>query len=54
MLVSAAVALVAVPFTTLAVQVLVEGPLTRLDGDIADSLNAFVHEHDGLSGSSRR
>ena len=49
-LVSAAVALVAVPFTALAVQVLVEGPLTRLDGDIADSLNTFVHEHDGFIG----
>jgi undecaprenyl-diphosphatase len=49
-LVSAAVALIAVPFTALAVQVLVEGPLTRFDGDIADSLNEFVHEHDGFIG----
>jgi undecaprenyl-diphosphatase len=48
--VSVAIALVAVPFTALAVQVLVEGPLTRLDGDIADSLNEFVHEHDGFIG----
>jgi undecaprenyl-diphosphatase len=39
-----AVVLVAVPFATLLFQVLGEGPLTRLDGNIANRLNDLVHE----------
>lgn len=40
--------LVAVPFGTLLFQVVAGGPLTRLDGDLADSLNDYVHRRDGL------
>jgi membrane-associated phospholipid phosphatase len=49
-LVSAAVALVAIPFNLLLVQVLQTGPVTRFDGDVADSFNAFMHDHDGFVG----
>lgn len=45
---AAAIVLVAVPFSTLLFQVLAEGPLTELDGDLADSLNRYVHDHDGM------
>lgn len=38
--------LVAVPFSFLLFQVLFDGPLTRLDGDIADSLNRAVRDDD--------
>jgi undecaprenyl-diphosphatase len=40
-----AVVLVAVPFATLLFQVLGRGPLTRLDGRIANRLNASVNGH---------
>lgn len=36
--------LVTVPFATLLFQVLAEGPLTRLDGRIANRLNDWVHD----------
>lgn len=36
--------LVAVPFASLLFQVLAEGPLTRLDGRIANRLNAWVYD----------
>ena len=39
-----AVVLVAVPFATLLFQVLAKGPLTRLDGRIANDLNHWVHD----------
>jgi membrane-associated phospholipid phosphatase len=45
-----AVVLVAAPFSALLFQVLAGGPMTRLDGDLADSLNRFVHERDGWVG----
>lgn len=48
LLFAAAIVLVAVPFATLLFQVVAEGPLTRLDGDIADALNEFVHRREGL------
>lgn len=40
--------LVAVPFSFLLFQVLLDGPITRFDGDLADRLNAWVHERDGV------
>lgn len=40
--------LVVVPFSILLFQVLLEGPLTRLDGNLADSLNQAVRERDGV------
>ena len=43
-----AVVLVAVPFATLLFQVLGQGPLTRLDGNIANRLNALVYESPGV------
>jgi undecaprenyl-diphosphatase len=39
-----AVVLVAVPFATLLFQVLAKGPVTRLDGRVANWLNDQVHE----------
>lgn len=39
--------LVVVPFSMLLFQVLLEGPLTRLDGDLADRLNQAVRGRDG-------
>jgi undecaprenyl-diphosphatase len=45
-LVSAAVALVAIPFNALTVQVVIEGPVTGIDGDLADALNRAVHDRD--------
>lgn len=44
----AAILLVAIPFATLLFQVVAEGPLTRLDGDIADRLNDAVHSRRGV------
>lgn len=44
-LVGLAIVLVAVPFTTLLFQVMGDGSLTRLDGRVADDLNAWVHRH---------
>lgn len=41
-----AMVLVAVPFSFLLFQVLLEGPLTRTDGDIADRLNRMVRDND--------
>ncbi|MEY2453728.1 MAG: hypothetical protein QOD92_3302 [Acidimicrobiaceae bacterium] len=38
-----AIVLVAVPFATLVFQVLAKGPLTRLDGSVANRLNDWVH-----------
>ncbi len=43
-LVAVAIVLVAIPFATLLFQVVAEGPLTRVDGDVADALNGYVHE----------
>lgn len=40
----AAFAIVVVPFATLVFEVLAKGPLTRLDGSIANSLNNWVHD----------
>lgn len=45
-----ALVLVAAPFFGLLVQVLSDGPLTRVDGDIADDLNRWVSGHPGLIG----
>jgi undecaprenyl-diphosphatase len=41
-----ALVLVAVPFSYLLFQVLFEGPLTRVDGDLANRLNHAVRGHD--------
>jgi undecaprenyl-diphosphatase len=41
-----AMVLVVVPFSILLFQVLLEGPLTRVDGDVADRLNDAVRDHD--------
>jgi undecaprenyl-diphosphatase len=49
-LIGAAIVLVAVPFSLLLFQVLAEGPITRLDGALANRLNSTVHAHDGLVG----
>ncbi|MEY2422149.1 MAG: hypothetical protein QOI95_2216 [Acidimicrobiaceae bacterium] len=38
-----AIVLVTVPFATLVFQVLAKGPLTRLDGSVANRLNDWVH-----------
>lgn len=43
-LLGVAIVLVAVPFSSLTFQVLADGPITRLDGDIADRLNDWVHQ----------
>lgn len=43
-----AIVLVAVPFSTLLFEVLGKGPLTRLDGRIANRLNDLVHAHPAL------
>lgn len=45
-----ALVLVAVPFSYLLFEVLGGGPITELDGDLADRLNAAVHGHDGWVG----
>ncbi len=42
-LLGVAIVLVAVPFSSLTFQVLADGPITRLDGDIANRLNDWVH-----------
>lgn len=47
LLVVAAV-LVAVPFATLLFQVVAQGPVTRLDGRLADDFNDAVHVHPAL------
>lgn len=47
-LVAVALTLVAVPFTALLLQVLAKGPLTRADGRVANSLNAWVHGRWGV------
>jgi undecaprenyl-diphosphatase len=39
------VVLVAVPFSALLFEVLAKGPLTRIDGDVANRLNDLVHGH---------
>jgi undecaprenyl-diphosphatase len=43
-----AIVLIAVPFSTLVFEVLGKGPLTRLDGRIANRLNDAVHGSPGL------
>lgn len=43
-----AAVLVAVPFATLLFQVVAEGPITRLDGRLADDLNDAVHDRPAL------
>lgn len=43
-LVAIAIVLVAVPFSSLTFQVLADGPITRLDGQVANRLNQWVHE----------
>lgn len=40
--------LVSAPFATLLFQVVAEGPLTRLDGRLADDLNNYVHRRETL------
>ena len=45
-LVAIAIVLVAVPFSSLTFQVLADGPITRVDGEIANRLNDWVHESD--------
>lgn len=47
-LVGAAIALVAIPFAGLTFEVMGRGPLTRLDGNIANGLNAWVHRNEGV------
>ena len=47
-LLALAIVLVAIPFSTLLFQVLAKGPITRFDGNLADSLNAFVHKSEYL------
>jgi undecaprenyl-diphosphatase len=42
-----AIVLVAVPFATLVFQVVAKGPLTELDGDVANRLNRSVHDSPG-------
>jgi undecaprenyl-diphosphatase len=43
-----AMVLVAVPFSFLLFQVLLDGPITRFDGHLANQLNDHVRGHDGL------
>lgn len=43
-----AVVLVTVPFAYLLFEVLAEGPLTRMDGRVADALNHWIHERETL------
>ena len=45
-LLAVAIVLVAVPFSSLTFQVLADGPITRVDGDIANRLNDWVHQSD--------
>jgi undecaprenyl-diphosphatase len=40
-----AVVAVAIPFTTLLLEVLAKGPATRLDSRVANTMNAWVHRH---------
>jgi undecaprenyl-diphosphatase len=47
-LVGLALVLVAVPFSTLLFQVLAEGPLTRADASVANTMNERVHDHHWL------
>lgn len=42
-----AMVLVVVPFSFLLFQVLLDGPITRFDGNLADRLNDMVRERDG-------
>jgi undecaprenyl-diphosphatase len=42
-----AIVLVVVPFATLVFQVVAKGPLTELDGDVANRLNRSVHDSPG-------
>jgi undecaprenyl-diphosphatase len=44
-LVGAAIVLVAVPFSTLLLQVVAKGPLTRADASVANTMNDWVHDH---------
>lgn len=44
-LVGLAIALVAVPFSSLLLEVVAGGPLTRMDGDVADAMNRWVSPH---------
>jgi undecaprenyl-diphosphatase len=43
-----AIVLVAVPFSTLVFEVMAKGPVTRLDGTLANRLNDWVHNSRGL------
>lgn len=47
-LVAAAVLVVGIPFAFLTFEVLGEGPLTRLDGRVANELNAWAHHRPGV------
>ena len=47
-LVAIAVVVVAIPLATLTLEVRAEGPLTRLDGRLADALNDWVHGRPGV------
>lgn len=46
-----AIVLVAVPFSSLLFNVIAEGPVTRVDGDLADRMNDWVHQRPGLTGT---
>ncbi len=50
-LLAVAIALVAVPFSTLVFQVVGEGSLTELDGRLADDMNDVVHGTPGAVGA---
>lgn len=50
-LLAVAFVLVVVPFSTLLYQVLAGGWLTDVDGDLAETLNEYVHEREGLVGT---
>jgi undecaprenyl-diphosphatase len=41
-----AIALVAIPFSTLTFNVMEDGPLIRWDGDISNAMNRWVHRND--------
>lgn len=47
-LLAVALVLVAVPFSSLVFEVVAKGPVTRIDGSIADRLNRWVHGRHGV------
>src|SRR5688572_6061138 len=52
-LLAVAFILVAVPFSTLLFQVVGDGPVTRVDGDIANRLNDAVHDRPAVLSTLR-